>query len=282
MQVFTLIIVMVILTIGYFLLNKWIINSRFGKKMEVVFYLNEHDAKKSDKILKSLLLADEDSTEFTYNMWLYFDGIEYKWGSPKHIMNKGQSIDVAQDSTPYIWLATDCKTINISITTDMGKEAFSVGNIPIYKWFMLTLVVKEQTADLYINGKLERTYGMKGWMRSVQGDLWITQNEGFNGKLQNVRLFINALSPLEIDEMYKNGRNMGMKFNFLPSAAEIATVSDSSPNENRTRPTGTPATCIIPPPGGSSSVPSEPSVPSTNENNTGGHCDCPDSRLKRT
>ena len=155
----------------------------------------------------------------------------------KMIFNKGSS-DFYQNadkswhyptlSCPGVFLYPDTNKIHIRFNTydknNIYKSA-DVGNIPLNKWFMLTIIVIGSSADIYINDMLKKRENV-GVIKMNYGDLHIGSFGGFDGYLANFRYFNRAVQAWEIDEMYQIGVNSEMK----QPVANIQQVANLSNN----------------------------------------------------
>ncbi len=168
--------------------------------------------------------------EFTYCMWLYIkdtnfvnktqsDTICTTGTSPlmKVIMNKGSNDLKKNDngtwnypllSNPGIFLYPDTNKLHIRFNTfDSLYTSADVGNIPLNKWFMLTVNCIGNSVDIYINNMLKKRQHV-GVLRMNYGDLTINPFGGFDGYLSNLRYYNRSIQSWEIDQMYQLGTNL--------------------------------------------------------------------------
>ncbi len=195
--------------------------------------------------------------EFTYCTWLYikdtnFSGINSNEGCDinnasgplfRMIFNKGsddlKKITDPTDSSKTIWhyptlsspgvfLYPNTNKLHIRFNTfekgHMYKSA-DVGNIPLNKWFMLTIVLIGNSVDIYINNMLKKREVI-GVVKLNYGDLHIGSFGGFDGYLANFRYFNRAVQSWEIDEMYQIGTGTELR----QPVANIQQVANLSPN----------------------------------------------------
>lgn len=195
--------------------------------------------------------------EFTYCTWLYIKDSNFiktggdeecnidNSGGPlfRMIFNKGsddlKKITDPNDSSKTIWhyptlsspgvfLYPNTNKLHIRFNTfekgHMYKSA-DVGNIPLNKWFMLTIVLIGNSVDIYINNMLKKREVI-GVVKLNYGDLHIGSFGGFDGYLANFRYFNRAVQTWEIDEMYQIGTGTEMR----QPVANIQQVANLSPN----------------------------------------------------
>ncbi len=174
--------------------------------------------------------------EFTYCMWLFIKDTNFvqtstsgnsactKGTGPlmKIIMNKGSN-DLYQTTTggvqtwhypllssPGIFLYPDTNKLHIRFNSyDSVYVSADVGNIPLNKWFMLTVNCIGNSVDVYINNMLKKRQYV-GVLKMNYGDLTINPFGGFDGYVSNLRYYNRAIQSWEIDEMYQLGTNTNM------------------------------------------------------------------------
>ena len=187
----------------------------------------------------TIFLSENERTglEFTYNIWLYLDGIDTNT-QLKHIFNKG-IIDTSTnfatiDSTSKVLTSTSTlnKTYNapglytyksndgsISLrvfmdsyiqTGNIGNlssqaQTIDISNVPINKWFNTSIRVENRVMDLYINGTLTKRKDFASIPRQNFSDVYVCQNGGFAGKLSDLRYFNKSLNVFEINAIVNSG-----------------------------------------------------------------------------
>ena len=80
-----------------------------------------------------------------------------------------------------------------------------IPNIPIKKWFHVTLSVNQLTMDLYINGNLRKSHKFTGLPKQNYGDIWIMNNRGFDGFLSRIVYYSYAIPYSEIEYLMDLG-----------------------------------------------------------------------------
>ncbi len=203
--------------------------------------------------------------EFTYCTWLYVKDSNFikmndsdneecnidNSGSPlfRMIFNKGsddlkkiqQQVPQPDGSTktmtvwhyptlscPGVFLYPNTNKLHIRFNTfqkDQMYKSADVGNIPLNKWFMLTIVLIGNSVDIYINNSLKKREVI-GVVKMNYGDLHIGSYGGFDGYLANFRYYNRAVQSWEIDEMYQVGVGTEMR----QPVANIQQVANLSPN----------------------------------------------------
>ncbi len=156
----------------------------------------------------------------------------------KIIMNKGSN-DLYQTtnddgtqvwhypllSCPGVYLYPDTNKLHIRFNAfDSIYESADVGNIPLNKWFMLTIVCIGNSVDIYINNMLKKRQNV-GVLKMNYGDLSINPFGGFDGYISNLRYYNRAIQSWEIDEMYQLGTNTNM----VSQLTDIKQMANLSP-----------------------------------------------------
>jgi hypothetical protein len=159
---------------------------------------------------------------FSLSFWIYVADWNYRFNSPKAIVVKGANGYGTEDAAPGIWLARVTNRLVVATRTkgyDTNLEYCDVENIPLQKWVHITYILDNRVADIYINGKLERSCVLKAVPYLNSQDLFlfppndpsvetggITDNQtGFWGQLSSLRYFSKALRPVDVARLYNEG-----------------------------------------------------------------------------
>lgn len=147
--------------------------------------------------------------EFTYSMWLYVEDSNFSGARAsewKHIMHKGSSNGVPLQS-PGIFLYPSTNRLAIHMNTYYSvKESCDVDNIPLNKWFHLTIMVIGNSIDVYINCNLKKRCKFKGVPKLNYGDLYVnTILNGFDGFISNLRYWDRSIAGFQIENICKEG-----------------------------------------------------------------------------
>jgi hypothetical protein len=192
----------------------------------------------TQKVIPANQIADPSDgkygQEFTYCTWLYIKDTNFtktssgetcNAGSPfRMIFNKGSNDFYSTKngetntwhyptlSSPGVYLYPNTNKLNIRFNTydtNAREKNVDIGNIPLNKWFMLTIVLIGNSVDIYINNMLKKRE-ILGVIKLNYGDLHVGSREGFEGYLGNLRYFNRAVSAWEIEEMYNIGKDSEM------------------------------------------------------------------------
>ena len=199
--------VIIIALVIYFL---WSISKDYKTKQENEPWLipNTRIARKHLTIPGYVIKESVDSQygiEFTYAFWIYVTDWNYKSDSYKHVFHKGNN-GIMPIQAPGVWLYPKENKMAINMNTFHSvKESCDIGNIPIGKWFHVTISVIGKNMDVYINGRLKKRCSFKGIPKQNYGDLYITNWNGFDGFLSKFRYFNYAVPFWKIEKMIADG-----------------------------------------------------------------------------
>lgn len=184
-----------------------------GKKTRIVYQDPESD--NSIPIVRSR--DEKGGIEFSYSLWLNVnDWINYKTGLWKHVFHKGSSSSDPNAfeqtnntnsliASPGLWFHKDTNSLRIYLNTFHNmNEYIDVDNIPANKWFHLSIIVRETSLNLYVNGYLKQKYTLSSLPRQNFGNVYFGLNGGFDGFISNVRYYDYALSSAEINGAINN------------------------------------------------------------------------------
>ena len=169
--------------------------------------------------------ADPDDgqygTEFTYTVWLYIKDTNFvnsgnKCGNSKfrHIFHKGSDDYYVSGDTviqpllqsPGLWLYPTINKLRINLNTyDSPKETCDIGNIPVNKWFHLTIMLIGNSLDVYVNCNLKKRCRLKGVPKLNYGKLFLSSWGGFDGFISKFKYHNYALQPYEVENACAKG-----------------------------------------------------------------------------
>lgn len=175
---------------------------------------------------------------FTYSSWIYVDGYNYRNSETKNILVHS---GVSNSPSPSIDLQGGVNNLTVSMATTSGTvETCEIYNIPLQKWIHVLYVLNNRTADIYINGKLEKSCVFESIPRVSPGVVKILQegangNAGYAGKLSNIKYFGYAINQDLINKLYDEGpyaqSNYSLNFfndgSFVKMKADVSNYIDS-------------------------------------------------------
>jgi len=171
---------------------------------------------------------EREGIEFTYSVWLYVTNYSINQGSKRHIFNKGSSQNVGDKSAfgdldtsgmnfpnnaPGVYFKANDENganqlaIYMNTFNDVIEEV-SIKDLPVKKWFNLTIRVRHDKMDTYINGTIVNRHKFNSPVKQNYGNVYVCQNGGFAGNLSSLRYYSYALSGVQINDLVTNGPDL--------------------------------------------------------------------------
>ena len=171
------------------------------------------DGKTSNVIAASTIPSSSLTGNYTYSVWFYVNDWNYRFGEEKTLLSR---LNADKNPSPVISFDTMENNINIAISTyNSGKSGattnsvtntYTVRNFQLQKWVNLIISVYGRTLDVYLDGKLVRTFVLPGTANvSAGSNMTITPNGGFDGQTSNFQYWPNSSNPQEAYNIYKAG-----------------------------------------------------------------------------
>ena len=163
------------------------------------------DPSNSNAITLGRSKNEEGGLEFSYIFWMFIDDWSVKYGQWKHVMHKGNDSSWSLRA-PGIWLHPKENAMRVYMNTfrDIGEHV-DIGNIPINKWFCVSVNVRQKNLDVFINGNLVKRKELSSLPRQNFGDLYINSFQGFSGYMSNIRYFDYYISYSEMRDHLNRG-----------------------------------------------------------------------------
>lgn len=174
--------------------------------------LNTLTGLNSAQMLQKINAADlgtSNASNFTYSIWFNIDDWNVRYGDKKIIFGRMTTDSNSLQPCPSVYLAETQNNIVIDMTMNDASstvKSYSVENIPIQKWVFLMISVYGRTLDVYIDGKLVRTFVLPSVPKiNVNADVYVTPNGGFSGWTTRFQYTSDATNPQTAWDMYKKG-----------------------------------------------------------------------------
>jgi len=120
---------------------------------------------------------------------------------------------------PTMYLGATNNDLTYQLVLSSGKIAnITVTNIPIQRWVHSVLCVYDQTAEIYIDGKLAKTVAMGDIMYDIASDrdIILSPNDttrmsstsslvGFSGYTSSLTYYPNPITPQDVWNLYIKG-----------------------------------------------------------------------------
>lgn len=211
----TIILLILILFIFYYALNLRynFMNRNIGEPWLIE---TTHSLLSSKRIPSKLIRRSNDSkygVEFTYTMWLYVatwpsDGYRH------HILHKGEQSDtipLLQAPSLYLDNGTNKLIVNMNSLNSINNE-IKIDNIPVQKWFHITIMLINRNLDVFVNGRLKQRKQLDSPPKQNYGNLYISQGnthkndtDGVHGYISRLRYFNYAIPFWRIDQVVQQG-----------------------------------------------------------------------------
>ena len=105
-----------------------------------------------------------------------------------------------------IWLHPKKNAIRVYMNTFKNVGEFAdIENIPLNKWFHLSVAVRQRNIDLFINGNIVKRHQLKGIPKQNYGNVYVNAWRGFSGYLSRAKYYDYYLSFAELDSLVKAG-----------------------------------------------------------------------------
>ena len=137
--------------------------------------------------------------------WLYIDNITYKYGSLKHIFTKGNVHIHSRSQCPSVWLDSKTNDLIVNISGKHMNDTLKVKDIPIKKWFSLSIVINGTSVDSYINGELHTTKTLSSEPKINHGNLHVCKKNGFKGAISTLGIYSHALNVHSVKKLHSYG-----------------------------------------------------------------------------
>lgn len=155
--------------------------------------------------------------EFTWSVWLYINTpATTRTTTFQHIFHKG-NLNPGGDglnspnNAPGLYISPLSSTVDdleltvVMSTFDKFNEKIKIPNIPLNKWFNIIIRCKNTLLDVYVNGSIAKSITLNGVPKQNFGDVYVTNNGGFNGQLADLLYYSNALGIADIQSIISKG-----------------------------------------------------------------------------
>jgi len=185
--------------------SPWLYKNGETKDAKTAVQVTQH-SKTHNNIMINRSNNQVDGIEFTYVFWMYINDWNYKLGKWKHVLHKGNS-DSWPGRAPGIWLHPEENKMRVYMNTfnSIADSYIDIDNIPLDKWFHVSVSLKSKYLDVYINGNLKKRIVLDGVPKQNNGDVYINKFGGFSGYMSCIRYYDHSISPIELEYIVKQG-----------------------------------------------------------------------------
>jgi len=202
-----------------------------------------HDASGSATIHgNNAPLSGESDGAYGIQWWMYIQDWNYGYGKKKAIVKRSDSTSGGAVTNPSISLHPTDNSLQISVSIFPDKEGSSgkstpapaghsdstddvftceVPNVPLQTWFSVSVTVFGRNMDVYIDGKLVKSCFLSGVPKPAVGDIQLTPDGGFSGKICDFYHYPRMLTPGDAMNFWSAGTSC--KSSTGPTTASTAT-----------------------------------------------------------
>jgi len=185
------------------------------------------------------LSAQKDGA-YGMQWWMYVKDWNYGYGKDKDIVKRADTTNGAVVN-PHITLHPTDNSLRVAVSVFPSSEGGSskaqpapaghsgstddvfncdVPNIPLQTWFAVGVTVFGRNLDVYIDGKLVKSCFLSGVPKPSVGDINLTSNGGFSGRVCGFNHYPKMLTPSDTSAFYAAGTSCKNK---TPDATSSAT-----------------------------------------------------------
>ena len=174
---------------------------------------------------------------FGMQFWMYISDWDFNFSKEKAVI-KRKSTGTATDLSPAITLHPTDNSLQVKIaiypttagtgTTSSTGDSFtcSVENVPLQRWFSVSVTVFQRNVDIYIDGRLVKSCVLPGVPKPVLGDVEIgSETLGFSGSVCNLKTYANMLGPTDARAYASAGTNCQAPAPAVTSAPVESTIA---------------------------------------------------------
>jgi len=213
-QIMTIICVAIVTFLIMYFLRKFLLNELYSAKYYPYLIEGTKSGKSSlvisqnpadDGAVPLYRSTDRDGAEFTYSFWMLIESMEYNYGKWKHVLHKGNKTSFP-NRAPGVWILPQSNDLRIYMNTyNDPLEYTDIENVPVNKWFHVSIVLNHKFLDIYFNGKIKSRKELTHLPRQNFGEFWSGLYGGFEGYLSKVRYFNKALDYKQIEDIVRQG-----------------------------------------------------------------------------
>ena len=170
-------------------------------------------------------LSSQQDGAYSMQWWMFVKDWNYGYGKQKSIVKRTDPTNLSIQN-PYISLHPTDNSMQISVSVFPSTEGGSsktepapagnsastddvfvcdVPDIPLQSWFSVSISIFGRNLDVYINGNLVKSCFLSGVPKPATGDINLTSDGGFSGKICNFYHFSRMLTPGDAMSFFNNG-----------------------------------------------------------------------------
>lgn len=149
----------------------------------------------------------KNKIQCSYSIWVYFENapenVYREYGNNKFYPILEKKTHNTKMGSPGLYYRPKDSNIMVSIKTTT-INTFIVKSIILQRWNNIVIVVEDRHLDVYINGKLYRSFYLDNVIDLGESDLHINNNKNLYGDISYFRYFNYALHPDIVQRLYNN------------------------------------------------------------------------------
>jgi hypothetical protein len=227
------ILIIAVVIIVLYLLYLWLFKDNTNYAIVQTTLKGNDDSQAGKKV--DILPNGGTSLNYSYAFWIYINDYNYNYGSPKVILDRHESTEIATNHhTPLIYLGKNQNNLHVHITGEtasssdiLGESSPKLEDIPLQKWCFIAVTLDNKVLDIYLDGKLVTSHYYDGIRKAPKNNDIIdintsnafdikdkiaggtssvnTTKKGWGGILSNLEYFDRSLNAREIYERYRAG-----------------------------------------------------------------------------
>ena len=185
-----------------------------------------HDATKTTTVpAASAPLSSENQGNYGSQWWMFVKDWNYGYGKDKSVVYRSDAVS-SSVANPNVSLHPTDNTLKVSVSIFPSSEGGSgksepapaghsgssddvfvceVPNIPLQTWFSVSVTVFGRNMDIYIDGKLVKSCFLSGVPKPAVGDIQLTPDGGFSGRMCNFYHYPKMLIPSDAMSFWQAG-----------------------------------------------------------------------------
>jgi len=186
-------------------------------------------------------LSAQNEGSYGLQWWMFIKDWNYGFGKDKSVLVRPDASNAAIKN-PSITLHPTENTLKVSVSIfPAGQEGSvsepapagdsgtsddvfvcEVSDIPLQKWFSVSVTVFSRNLDIYIDGKLVKSCFLPGVPKPAVGDISVTPDGGFSGKMCSVIHYPRMLTPEDAMKFWSAGTTCKADVDTVPAPGSSA------------------------------------------------------------
>jgi hypothetical protein len=143
---------------------------------------------------------------------------------PDNTSSIAPNINFTTDSS-NVSLVICLNTYNSSNSDNEFAELITIKDVFLKKWMNCALIIKNRTANVYINGKYNKQKILNNIPIQNNYDTYVGDDTGFNGYISNLKYYNRAISYEEVRSLYSKGPNLTSVDTTTPNGQDYTSMS---------------------------------------------------------